>query len=1617
MEPERALVHGQKSTIHNFYAKNHLHAGSPESFDGADISFPPLHMRAPTLRTRTVTRSTTLNSLEPLERRELLSDIPLTAAEICAHRESAEVQVRALVAEALQVDPVATPASSDRIGELLRANDPDMIDTLLANDCQKDIDLSRRIDLLAQEIAGTRSLLADAERSLDDSIANHDASAGRLNEIRTVIAHERSELAALADTLVQVRQHIQSLASQAQTLSGTIASERQEQTDRTNEITQSKTEQDDLRTHIAALDQRISDLTAQQQSQQRALGDTQLKENDAKKTLDTANVTLADAERTCTTATQQRDTAQTNYNTANATWQQADTAQKAAYDQWRRRPNYKNNQTLQAANKTLKTAKDAKDAAWNTLQSAQVTYQNACKTRDDAKLTRDTAKQRYDAAVSARTSAQSTLSQTESVLGNARTERQRDADRIAALDRLVAQDNDRLAQLASKIVSDQGALAQIQTESGDAQAQQHILNDQIQAATTRLDSNEDLERSAEARTDALSQEVQTQTAHVQQLQSELTQEGSDRNLLDREQTSLDAHASGIESFIHSVATEIAETLRAQALDTCRQEAETPAIPYPRMFVTADTRLDNGDQRTYPVFYVRLRSPADQTVLDIYVDGGHVARQTVGHPGGTADVTYEIRPERYSGSYYGASMEIRMFRDAVHGELLDQTSGFYNLAQPNAYMRAYQIPWEHLETGKMAPHPLVPDLRVVKTSGPNIIIHVATPSDKSFIAFENVGGLLATATLNHEGGTTFGMTMITMNGDTPSGVYNLQLMDTSAYGIIRDRVPVQWDRNTRTLTVVNPQDMWTPGADNRDPMDNAAEHPACSVGEALVQDLASEAAEYAGEQLAQAEYEKQLLLQNIDVDNPDIAQIQRSMLLQYSPFSQIDYDALYYVAHPEYRPENWETSIDRKWDEIGHSYHRGDAEHMFIEERLRSWNQYREANNAYAEALKITLEAGMNYLMGVRRGEPNRALYDQFMQTYNGQKTHDIGSSGIHFPESQAIIDAVLDIYANHIEYFIKVQGDMVALVHRAQYLETVRANAERPPRPSGYANTVLANRDRLIEAWAAMASDTTLSAEVRADASRRLVALWNTNVEQYGDAGSHAETTSNGGNPILFAALGLHFDVGDPFTDGAQGTPSELRSRIQVQSVEATAGHELISQKNVSMVPNGNSVININLPEPMMVNLFVNTPELHSIDNSLVHVAPDFALELQGTGPLVDLSYRVNRGIRSGESISTVLPAGQYTLIVRDMTNYAGLTAVQLNRLTVSNMPIHLEMRPYNTAEIIGRISIPERWDTMPVSMRVAIFDQNGNREKDLLRMPTLDPKKPVWVIIHGRNDNDTSDNIADVTKALYEFAQAHNGNYQVVTINWEEAARDNSLLPLEPLRDATWTQSVGKWVAQQLEAAGYTGQNIDFVAHSHGTYAAFFAAQEFNKTGHGKVHSIIALDPATNVQFLNGSNPINESQIIFSEVAETSLAIKASVDQQKLQNLILNASNTTSAAYYASQMIEYGSSTRTKTANKAIELIVPGEIDHDHVHGYPLTAFARIIRDSIAQGDAGAIAKSPLGLQHILNDHPAAQSMDPDRPFDGKIVAEYFQDPQKNDWWKVRPLELDLQYGTDISL
>jgi len=230
------------------------------------------------------------------------------------------------------------------------------------------------------------------------------------------------------------------------------------------------------------------------------------------------------------------------------------------------------------------------------------------------------------------------------------------------------------------------------------------------------------------------------------------------------------------------------------------------------------------------------------------------------------------------------------------------------------------------------------------------------------------------------------------------------------------------------------------------------------------------------------------------------------------------------------------------------------------------------------------------------------------------------------------------------------------------------------------------------------------------------------------------------------------------------------------------------------------------------------------------------------------------------------------------------------------DVPVSVEFKKYTTQKIEGRISIDGREVTMPVSMGVAEFEKLPNGSWGRMKaseVKALNPAKPVWVWIHGRANSEESSQIVELARNLEALG------VQVVSVDWKDGAADNAT-PIG-LEGSRWIEGVGTWVANQLQAAEFTTQQIAVIGHSWGAYVAY----EIGRHIPGGVQTLIALDPAEDLKLLGGGKykGIEDPNFAFSNVSPNSYAFHSSA---------------------------FGNRERALTAKYSFDILTPGNYNHD---------------------------------------------------------------------------------------
>ncbi len=497
--------------------------------------------------------------------------------------------------------------------------------------------------------------------------------------------------------------------------------------------------------------------------------------------------------------------------------------------------------------------------------------------------------------------------------------------------------------------------------------------------------------------------------------------------------------------------------------------------------------------------------------------------------------------------------------------------------------------------------------------------------------------------------------------------------------------------------------------------------------------------------------------------------------------------------------------------------------------------------------------------------------------------------------------------------------------------------------------------------------------------------------------------------------------------EGISYFPTTLRPAYNVYPYGDIPSEGKTDDPNIPIAPRGLEMITFTLKERMMVNLSTAAADMGEIEGALLNESkPNIDFKLFGKEH-PETFYSTNKRV-SGESISRVLKPGTYYLIISDATSYKGLTSQEMKHVRLPAVPVELEFKKFNSANIEGKISLEGDPRVMPVSMRVAEFISDGNggmkRNTNYHEDPQnggvsqLKPNLPVWVVVHGRVDSEKGDAIAELAKNLSD-------RFQVVTIDWQKAAADNGISPIS-LSGSAWIPSVGNWVAQQLQSLGFTKTNVNIAVHSWGAYVAYETAKTF-----GGVNSIVALDPAEHNKYLGGQYSPEKRGVDFSAFASHSYSLHSSqfgnvavpksaehaftvnaanegyefwvrlnadgLNAKTLRDLMLNVPHA--SAYLRSMIPDLTSwylGSVTFIPDTLLSL-VDAALDAYREHGFAVTAFSNLIGKE--RGTDASL--NAISIDNIMKGpaHDNGQGN-----YDGSMIVDVMiaRDSNNKEWWKA---------------
>lgn len=734
-------------------------------------------------------------------------------------------------------------------------------------------------------------------------------------------------------------------------------------------------------------------------------------------------------------------------------------------------------------------------------------------------------------------------------------------------------------------------------------------------------------------------------------------------------------------------------------------------------------------------------------------------------------------------------------------------------------------------------PIEPNLSVVKITGPNVFVALQSPADVSHIVC-GPGGLLCHQQLTHEGGTTFDMAMVTFDITQATGFYKLSLYDADWNEI--DVVFLFWDKDSKTLSLQYSSDQFSGSTPEG--------------GDAMSSDDA-------------AVFEKILNINTTYLSDIQIDRIQQIRLYEKTAELPAPYNfyigggaelmTYIHAVHPEYRPENWDAAIYKLWKERYSTYPLGKAEDEFHYQRLAFENDMRDKLGVYEQAMGQIMQKSVDIFLRLRQGYREVDLLNQLndlMTQWNANRDIQIigGQLGIRIPSRQIILEAARMVLDISWEEMIRREADVATAMQRADYLR----------------EAIL--WQNAIGDWLAV-SESNDASDIPPEMDRRQISL-STKINQALKNSTNPKIVAY--NQILKDKLTLKVAASLPenpddaliaYATLVAMNEIDTEFGVGVNTYKVVVRPEFIGSQYVTILPNGSAQLTIDLKQDSMVNLWVEP----GVGNT-TPAAYDLSLLLKGHQLPTNGYLSDKQDSRAGESVSTVLPAGVYTLILRDNTNYVDARKIVPSFTpTERTLPIGINIQSYDTRHIQGRISIEQSNLTMPVSLRVAEFDTSGDRENDINTLNSLDSSKPVWVIVHGMNSSDKDSIMEELAKSLYNYSK--NESIQVVTINWEEAAKWGSI----PTQDAPWAVAVGQWGARQLVAAGFPAEKINLGGWSHGSYVAFEMAKEIQRMAGSQINALVALDAANNIPFISG---YDHNLVNFSSVSQQALAIDSSI-------------------------------------------------------------------------------------------------------------------------------------------
>ncbi len=766
-------------------------------------------------------------------------------------------------------------------------------------------------------------------------------------------------------------------------------------------------------------------------------------------------------------------------------------------------------------------------------------------------------------------------------------------------------------------------------------------------------------------------------------------------------------------------------------------------------------------------------------------------------------------EGHRGALLGMTVNVTKTREIMAPVSQEPTETIAGLSEETITAIAEVVASQEPETvtGPIAPETVdeyAPLLRVVSVQGSNITLAVSSP----------LTGGNSVRFLNLQDDGLF--TNAVLQGTTDGSITPVSLGMNAANGTGDYRIALVGGPNASTLASVEVH--W----------DRDSKKLSLGGNEKLW-----ECSEALGKAMNTQTQEVLALAQNPMVGSGVLAAMQQESLidgvraLPSSGLSIPQFEASFWAAHGEWRDDAIHETAIRESQRTGYT-----ATQIFnriVTQRNDTMSILRDAYSRYYSHLGDLLQEGVRVLSAVRNGgnEPDirrnfAILVDQISTNLT---MYQLSSIGIRIPDANTLLEAVKSVWTVKCEELIALKTETARLQSAELY----------------QAKLVAKGFVELPDGQKVATDDPRASTKLvfYTDKEGRLTLI--------PQAKNSAEQTT--------VTYGLDQVIG---TTLVASINNEIISSIYESHALKLTNGEFNGTQDLRIYPTKFGEVTFTVTQDSMVNLWTGGNALKNL-----------SLTLKG-GSLPEDGYNTlsKTGI-SGDSISLKLTPGNYTLRVQDQTQYDHTNfPATYGGNSAFLASVGVEINKYNSAKINGKMSIEGNPNVMPVSMSVAAFKENGDRESDISKVPQLDKNKPVWVVVPGMNSHEDTGPIESVARELSAYGSKTG---QIVTINWDQAAK----AILISGNDAPWTKSVGEWTASQLIGLGFEAEKINIVGHSHGTFVSFAAANKVIALTNGsQINSIVALDPAGNVPALSG---FAVGDMNFSNVSRNSLAIEGS--------------------------------------------------------------------------------------------------------------------------------------------